>query len=161
MSMIEIGNIVTLENEEEYLILELLVDGGQEYAYATETGKNDEIKGHFVVFEIIKENGDEYLHLMSDIDRQTVLLEKFQKKILIKLNKQAKTGYITIAVVLVLFALFLFLAFYFKAFLRILFIALSLFMGKQVISIIIAIYKSVKQQNEIKASINKYEKENW
>lgn len=161
MSMIKMGSIITLENEDEYLILELLEDNGKEYAYATETGKNEEIKGHFVVFEIVKENDEEYVHLMSDIDKQVVLLEKFQKKLLIKSKKQTKIGYITITVVLVLFALFLFLAFHFGSVLRVVFTALSLIMCVQIISIVYAIVKGIKQQKEIRTSITNYEKTNW
>ena len=101
------------------------------------------IKGHFVVFEIVKENDEEYVHLMSDIDKQAVLLEKFQKKLLIKSKKQTKIGYITITVVLVLFALFLFLAFHFESVLRAVFTALSLIMCVQIISIVYAIVKGI------------------
>ena len=67
MRMIEVGNIVTLENNVEYLILEELDHEGKKYVYTVRTLEDETPTDEFVIYEVIKVDDDSYL---KDIDNK-------------------------------------------------------------------------------------------
>ena len=66
--MIEVGNIVTLENDVEYLILEELTHEDKKYVYTVRTLEDETPTDEFVIYEVMDVEGDAYL---KDIDNKT------------------------------------------------------------------------------------------
>lgn len=76
--MIEVGNIVTLENDQEYLLLEELVHDAKKYVYAVRTIENDTPTDEFIIYEVISAEDGDY---MKNIDSQELydeLIEEFK-----------------------------------------------------------------------------------
>ena len=59
--MIIVGNIVTLENGKEYLLLEECTKDGVRYLYAVRTDKDENPTDEYLIFEAII-NGDKELY---------------------------------------------------------------------------------------------------
>lgn len=76
--MIEVGNIVTLENNQEYLLLEELEKGTSKYIYAVRTLEDETPTDEFMIFEEIFNNGDEYLKLIDNKELYDELIEDFK-----------------------------------------------------------------------------------
>lgn len=76
--MIEVGNIVTLENNQEYLLLEKLMKDGVNYLYAVRVLEDETPTDEFLIFEGIINGDDEYLKVVSDKALYDQLIEDFK-----------------------------------------------------------------------------------
>lgn len=76
--MIEVGNIVTLENNQEYLLLEELNKGTGKYIYAVRTLEDETPTDEFMIFEEIVNEDGEYLKLINDKNLYDELIEEFK-----------------------------------------------------------------------------------
>lgn len=76
--MIEVGNIVTLENNQEYLLLEKLNKEGINYLYAVRVLEDETPTDEFLIFEGIVNGEDEYLKVVSDKTLYDQLIEDFK-----------------------------------------------------------------------------------
>lgn len=161
MSMIEIGNIVTLDNDAEYLLLEKLEENGNEYVYATETKDDDHIVGHYVIFCVHKEDDGEYLQLLEDIEKQTELLAKFQKIVTSKVKKQAKAGYLSWAIYIILFLIAGFGLLNASGLLKVVSGVFALIFGFIICISVIHTIKTTKMLKKIQNNMVEYEKTNW
>lgn len=75
--MISVGNIVTLENGFEYLILEELEKDGKKYVYAVKTLEDDNLTDEYIVFEAIIDENGEFIKTVTDKDLYDQLLDDF------------------------------------------------------------------------------------
>lgn len=75
--MIMVGNIVTLENGIEYLLLEELEKDGVRYIYAVQTLEDETPTDEYLIFEAIKDGNDEFLKEVSDRKLYDELLDEF------------------------------------------------------------------------------------
>ena len=76
--MIEVGNIVTLENNQEYLILEELTKNEHKYVYSVRVLEDETPTDEYLIFEsIIKEDG-EFLKPVNDKELYDTLIEDFK-----------------------------------------------------------------------------------
>lgn len=76
--MIEVGNIVTLENDLEYLILEELTMDSKKYIYTVRTLKDETPTDEFLIFEILTNADGEYVKPVGDKALYDELIEKFK-----------------------------------------------------------------------------------
>lgn len=76
--MIEVGNIVTLENGQEYLVLEELTKDNSRYVYSVRILQDDTPTDEYLIFEAINANGEEYLKVVEDKEKYDVLIEDFK-----------------------------------------------------------------------------------
>lgn len=76
--MIEVGNIVTLENGQEYLLLEELSKDNSKYVYSVRILQDDTPTDEYLIFEAINANEEEYLKPVEDKEKYDVLIEEFK-----------------------------------------------------------------------------------
>ena len=76
--MIEVGNIVTLENNVEYLILEELDHEGKKYVYTVRTLEDETPTDEFVIYEVIKVDDDSYLKDIDNKELYDEFIEEFK-----------------------------------------------------------------------------------
>ena len=78
--MIEIGNVVTLDNGQEYVLLEEVVVEGVRFIFGIRTENQQEITDDSMIFEAVNEDGNEYLAPIEDKAVYDELLEMFKDK---------------------------------------------------------------------------------
>ncbi|MCX4248184.1 MAG: DUF1292 domain-containing protein [Bacilli bacterium] len=76
--MIEVGNIVTLENDVEYLILEELTHEDKKYVYTVRTLEDETPTDEFVIYEVMDVEGDAYLKDIDNKELYDELIEEFK-----------------------------------------------------------------------------------
>lgn len=76
--MIEVGNIVTLENNVEYLILEELTHEDKKYVYTVRTLEDETPTDEFVIYEVMDVEGDSYLKDIDNKELYDELIEEFK-----------------------------------------------------------------------------------
>ena len=76
--MIEVGNIVTLENNQEYLLLEECTKDGKKYLYAVRTLEDESLTDEYLVFEAIVQVGEEFLKVVEDKEAYEDLIDEFK-----------------------------------------------------------------------------------
>ena len=76
--MTEVGNIVTLENGQEYLVLEELTKDNSRYVYSVRILQDDTPTDEYLIFEAINNDGDEYLKSVEDKAKYDTLIEDFK-----------------------------------------------------------------------------------
>lgn len=77
--MIEVGNIVTLENNVEYLILEELThEDGKKYVYTVRTLEDETPTDEFIIYEVMSVNDEEYLKDVDNKELYDELIEEFK-----------------------------------------------------------------------------------
>lgn len=76
--MIEVGNIVTLENDLEYLILEELTKDSKKYIYTVRTLKDETPTDEFLIFEVLSNADGEYVKPIADKTLYDSLIEQFK-----------------------------------------------------------------------------------
>ena len=86
--MIEIGNVVTLENGMEFLLLEELVHGDSKFVYTVRTEENETFTEDYVIFQVIVEDGEEFLQAVTDNELIQMLEEEFKIIVQNKINNQ-------------------------------------------------------------------------
>ena len=75
--MIEIGNIVTLENQKEYLLLETNFNGGR-YVYAVRVLEDETPTSEYIIYQAINAEDGEYLKDITDKDEYDNLVQEFK-----------------------------------------------------------------------------------
>ena len=76
--MIEVGNIVTLDNGTEYLLLEELEKLGTRYVYAVRVLEDETPTDEYLIFEAIVNDGEEYLKVIEEKVLYDELVEDFR-----------------------------------------------------------------------------------
>ncbi len=76
--MIEVGNIVTLENNQEYLILEELVKENVKYVYSVRVLEDETPTDEYLIFEAIIKNNEEFLKPVNNKELYDNLIEEFK-----------------------------------------------------------------------------------
>lgn len=76
--MIEVGNIVTLENNQEYLILEELTKEEHKYVYSVRVLEDETPTDEYLIFESIIRDNDEFLKPVNDKELYDNLIEDFK-----------------------------------------------------------------------------------
>ena len=76
--MIEVGNIVTLENGQESLLLEELKKNDITYMYAVRTLEDETPTDEFLIFEAIINGDEEFLKVVADKDLYDELIDEFK-----------------------------------------------------------------------------------
>lgn len=76
--MIEVGNIVTLDNGTEYLLLEELTKNDTRYIYAVRVLEDETPTDEFLIYEAIVNGGEEYLKGIEDKKLYDELIEDFK-----------------------------------------------------------------------------------
>lgn len=75
--MITVGNIVTLENGKEYLLLEELKKEETRYIYAVRTLEDESLTDEYLIFEAIIDGEEEFLKIVNDKELYDELLDEF------------------------------------------------------------------------------------
>ena len=75
--MITVGNIVTLENGKEYLLLEETVKNGVRYLYAVRTLEDETPTNDYLIFEAIIDGEEEFLKTIEDQKLYEELMDDF------------------------------------------------------------------------------------
>ena len=76
--MIEIGNIVTLENGKDYLLLEELVLDTKRYVYAVRVLEDETPTSEYIIYEAINAQDGEYLKDVTDKNEYDRVIEEFK-----------------------------------------------------------------------------------
>lgn len=76
--MIEVGNIVTLDNGTEYLLLEELTKEDTRYIYAVRVLEDETPTDEFLIFEAIVNGDEEFLKGIDDKNLYDSLIEDFK-----------------------------------------------------------------------------------
>ena len=76
--MIEVGNIVTLENGQEFLLLEELNKNDTTYMYAVRTLEDETPTDEFLIFEAIINGDEEFLKVVADKNLYDELIDEFK-----------------------------------------------------------------------------------
>lgn len=76
--MTEVGNIVTLENGQEYLVLEELTKDNSRFVYSVRILQDDTPTDEYLIFEAINANGEEYLKPVEEKEKYDTLIEEFK-----------------------------------------------------------------------------------
>lgn len=83
--MIEVGNIVTLENNQEYLLLEELDKADRKFVYAVRVLEDETPTDEFLIFEAFITGDEEYLKIVGDKVVYDELIEDFKDLVADKL----------------------------------------------------------------------------
>lgn len=76
--MIEVGNIVTLDNGTEYLLLEELKKNDTRYIYSVRVLEDETPTDEFIIYEAIVNDGEEYLKGIENKALYDELIEEFK-----------------------------------------------------------------------------------
>lgn len=76
--MIEIGNIVTLENGKDYLLLEELQLDGKRYVYAVRVLEDETPTSEYIIYEAITAQDGEYLKDVTNQIEYNRVIEEFK-----------------------------------------------------------------------------------
>ena len=79
--MIEVGNIITLENNEEYLVLDQITYNNVKYIYSVRTIDNDNLTDEYLIFEVIKDNDGEFIKAIEDKKLYDELIQQFKESV--------------------------------------------------------------------------------
>jgi predicted nucleic acid-binding protein len=79
--MIEIGNIVTLENQKDFLLLEEVSVEGRRFVYAVRVLEDETPTNEYVIYEAINAEDGEYLKDVTNKDEYDRLVEEFKNVI--------------------------------------------------------------------------------
>ena len=80
-SMIEVGNIVTLENQKEYLLLEEITLGERRFVYAVRVLEDETPTSEYIIYEAINSPDGEYLKDITKKEEYDRLVEEFKEVI--------------------------------------------------------------------------------
>lgn len=83
--MIEVGNIVTLDNGTEYLLLEELKKDDTRYLYAVRVLEDETPTDEFLIYEAIVDGQEEFLKGIQDKALYDTLIEDFKDLVADKL----------------------------------------------------------------------------
>jgi hypothetical protein len=76
--MIEIGNIVTLENGKDFLLLEEINLDGKRYVYSVRVLEDETPTSEYVIYQAINTDDGEYLKDITDKAEYDRLIEEFK-----------------------------------------------------------------------------------
>lgn len=74
---IEIGNILTISNNKEFLIIDIADYNGEKYIHTVEIGADEKPIDNFEIFIVEHKNGDDYLIELDDVKLKNNLKEYF------------------------------------------------------------------------------------
>lgn len=77
--MIEVGNIVTLENNQEYLLLEEMDKDSKKYLYAVRVLEDESLTDEYMIFEGFINGDEEYMKIVDDKELYDELIEEFKE----------------------------------------------------------------------------------
>ena len=83
--MIEIGNIVTLENQKDFLLLEEVTLEGRRFVYAVRVLEDETPTNEYVIYEAINAQDGEYLKDVTNKEEYDKLIEEFKQVISTKI----------------------------------------------------------------------------
>ncbi len=72
-----VNNIIKLDNNKEYLLLDDSLFEGNRYFLATEIDKDDKPSDNHLFFKCINDGGEEYVEVVNDDKLKTALLGVF------------------------------------------------------------------------------------
>ena len=84
--MIDIGNVVTLENGKEFLLLEEANIGERKFVYSVRVLPDDTPTQEFVIFEALVINNEEFLKDINDKELYDKLVDLFKNIISTKMQ---------------------------------------------------------------------------
>ena len=93
--MTEVGNIVTLEDNKEYLILEELEKDGTKYLYSVRVLIDETPTDEYSIFSYEKDENGEYLLEVKDKELFDQLIEEFKEIVTDKLLAEYKIKGVT------------------------------------------------------------------
>jgi hypothetical protein len=79
--MIEIGNIVTLENGKDFLLLEEVNLDGKRYVYSVRVLEDETPTSEYVIYQAINTDDGEYLKDITDKGEYDRLIDEFKEVI--------------------------------------------------------------------------------
>jgi len=79
--MVELGNIVTLENGMNFLILADTTLDNKRYVFAARTVEDDQVTDEYVILEVIKKDDDCFIQAVDDYDLYGKLHDIFSNDI--------------------------------------------------------------------------------
>lgn len=79
--MIEVGNIVTLENGRDYLILEEIEDNGSRFVYTVRVLEDETPTSEYVIYEAINSEDGEFLKDVTNKETYDKIIEQFKSVI--------------------------------------------------------------------------------
>lgn len=77
-SMIEVGNIVTLENQKEYLLLEEITLQERRFVYAVRVLEDETPTSEYIIYEAVNTPDGEYLKDITSKEEYDTLVEEFK-----------------------------------------------------------------------------------
>ena len=83
--MTEVGNIVTLEDNLEYLVIQDLTKDGVRYLYAVRVLIDETPTDEYIVFVNIVKDGEEYLKPVDDKAKYDELLEELKDELAVRI----------------------------------------------------------------------------
>jgi len=84
--MIQLENIVTLDNGQDYVILEEVEYEGARFVYTVRVENQEDLTDDSMIFEAVNENGEEFLAPVEDKEVYNELIELFKDKVADKLD---------------------------------------------------------------------------
>ena len=79
--MIEVGNVVTLENNKDFLLLEEVIDNDKRYVYSVRVLEDDTPTNEYIIFEAINAPDGEYLKDIDNKEEYDRIIEIFKSVI--------------------------------------------------------------------------------
>ena len=79
--MIELGNIVTLENQKDYLLLEEVEMNSRRFVYAVRVLEDETPTNEYIIYEAINAEDGEYLKDVNVKEEYDYLVQLFKDKI--------------------------------------------------------------------------------
>ncbi len=90
--MVEVGKIVTLENNNEYLLLEELLRENVRYVYAVRVKEEAIVTDEYLIFEVQRRNEEDYLSIVDNKVLYDELIDEFRDIIADKILDGALDG---------------------------------------------------------------------
>jgi len=75
--MVELGDIVTLENGLNFLLVNETYIGDTRYVYAILAREDESLTKEFAILEVVKNNGKSYIKAVDDYDTYAKLVDIF------------------------------------------------------------------------------------
>ena len=73
----KIGQIITLDDNEKYLLLLDTIQEGHKFFYANKLNQNEENTNDYEIFEEVKEDNDTFMEIVEDEEVKNFLINVF------------------------------------------------------------------------------------
>jgi len=161
MGMLEIDNIITLENNKEYLILETTKYNGKNYYYAVEVAEDETKIKSYKIFETLIRNGEEYIVEIEDMKLQQTLLSVFRNNFSLKLSSMGKKNIATWIGDAVIGGIALVFCFILSFPWKILPLIIFVLMALDLLRVLIVFLINMKRMKKIVENLAEEEEKNW